>query len=93
MDLPIKVFDIELVGGRSNVALFIPVSPEKPVDVGDEKIMPDIKFPFLVEKWPIKVKLNYESFLYSIVMLALSFDNLVQLICLIYDSYSMSSIC
>lgn len=53
MDLPIKVFDIELVGSRPNVALFIPVSPEKPVDVGDEKIMPDIKFPFLVEKWPI----------------------------------------
>ena len=43
-----KVVDVELVGGGSDVALFVPVVSCDAVEVGDEHVVADIELAFLI---------------------------------------------
>lgn len=92
MNLSIKVFDVKLVRRCANVTLFIPISPEKSVNMSDQQVVSNIELSSLVQKRSIDIKLNYEGLLNTILMLPLSFNDLVQFICLINYCNSVSSV-
>lgn len=92
MNLPVKVFNIKLVRRCANVSLFIPISSEKSVNMSDQQVVSNIELSSLVQKWSIDIKLNYEGLLNTILMLPLSFNDLVQLICLINNCDSVPSV-
>ena len=62
MDLGVfVVFGAEFVGGCSEVAFFVPVSFEVSVDAGDEHVVSDVEFAFVVEEWFLDVFLEDEG--------------------------------
>ena len=55
--------------------------------------MSDIEFPFLIEKGPINVELNYKGFLRTVFVFCLSLHYTVQFIDFIDNCDSMASVC
>lgn len=80
VDLPLEVVHVELVGGRSDVPLGIPVAPHDPEHVGDQHIVPNIELPPVVQQRPVQIQLHNVSFGSAVSMLLLLTENFVELV-------------
>ena len=76
----------------SEVSLAVPVCLEVTVDGSYHHEMSDIKFSSFIEKWSIYIQLHYECFFSTIVMFFLCFYYRIELIYLIDNSNTMTSV-
>ena len=94
-----KVVDVELVGGGSDVALFVPVGSCDAVEVGDEHVVADVELSVVVEHGSVDVHLHDIGvlcllFVWRLVVegglldLLGLLEDAVQLIDLVYDGYA-----
>ena len=92
MNLSVKIVYIELVWWSSDIALPEPIGFKYPVNLAYHHVMSDIKFSSFIEKWSIYIQLHYECFFSTIVMFFLCFYYRIELIYLIDNSDTMTSV-
>lgn len=66
MYLRLEIVDIKLIGGRADISFCIPIRPCDPIQIRNKHVMPDIKFPVVVQHWPIDIHLHYIGILWII---------------------------
>lgn len=98
--------NVKLVWRCPNIALLIPISSSYSIEIGNQHIMSNVKFPVVVKHWSIDVHLHNISLFCLLFLFRLKglncawigtswswcslFENAVQLVDLIYNSYAPS---
>lgn len=92
MNFPLIRREIVLRRRGSNITFPIPIPFQYSIDTSYHHIMPEIKFPLVIEKWFLYVGLHNISSFWPICILLLSFDNCFNLIKTFTNFYAIPTV-